>query len=105
SVMSRFSLRACVRAAGLAAVLSLGLAEAPGKRHALQQAWIDEQVPQCGYCQSGMLMAAADLLARQPDPSDADIDAAITNLCRCGTYPRVRSAIKRAAQALREGRA
>ncbi|MGF2528184.1 (2Fe-2S)-binding protein, partial [Ralstonia pseudosolanacearum] len=66
-----------------------GLAEAPGKRHALQQAWIDEQVPQCGYCQSGMLMAAADLLARQPDPSDADIDAAITNLCRCGTYPRV----------------
>lgn len=82
-----------------------GLAEAPGKRHALQQAWIDEQVPQCGYCQSGMLMAAADLLARQPDPSDADIDAAITNLCRCGTYPRVRTAIKRAAQALREGRA
>ncbi|MGD7191399.1 (2Fe-2S)-binding protein [Ralstonia pseudosolanacearum] len=82
-----------------------GLAEAPGKRHALQLAWIDEQVPQCGYCQSGMLMAAADLLARQPDPSDADIDAAITNLCRCGTYPRVRTAIKRAAQALREGRA
>ncbi|MBJ9623797.1 (2Fe-2S)-binding protein [Burkholderia multivorans] len=82
-----------------------GLAESPGKRHALQQAWIDEQVPQCGYCQSGMLMAAADLLARQPDPTDADIDAAITNLCRCGTYPRVRTAIKRAAKALREGRA
>jgi len=82
-----------------------GLAESPGKRHSLQQAWIDEQVPQCGYCQSGMLMAAADLLARQPDPTDADIDAAITNLCRCGTYPRVRMAIKRAAKALREGRA
>ncbi len=82
-----------------------GLAGAPGQRHALQQAWIDEQVPQCGYCQSGMLMAAADLLARQPDPSDADIDAAITNLCRCGTYPRVRTAIKRAAKALREARA
>ncbi|AST32417.2 (2Fe-2S)-binding protein [Ralstonia solanacearum] len=79
-----------------------GLAGARGQRHALQQAWIDEQVPQCGYCQSGMLMAAADLLARQPDPSDADIDAAITNLCRCGTYPRVRTAIKRAAKALRE---
>jgi len=78
-----------------------GLSEAPGKRHALQQAWIDEQVPQCGYCQSGMLMAAADLLARQPDPSDADIDAAITNICRCGTYPRVRAAIHRAARALR----
>ncbi|MDB0528280.1 (2Fe-2S)-binding protein [Ralstonia solanacearum] len=79
-----------------------GLAGARGQRHALQQAWIDEQVPQCGYCQSGMLMAAADLLARQTDPSDADIDAAITNLCRCGTYPRVRTAIKRAAKALRE---
>ncbi|AYB51313.1 (2Fe-2S)-binding protein [Ralstonia solanacearum] len=79
-----------------------GLAGARGQRHALQQAWIDEQVPQCGYCQSGMLMAAADLLARQPDPSDADIDAVITNLCRCGTYPRVRTAIKRAAKALRE---
>lgn len=82
-----------------------GLGSAPGKRHALQQAWIDEQVPQCGYCQSGMLMAAADLLARQPDPGDSDIDAAITNLCRCGTYPRVRTAIKRAAKALRERRA
>ena len=82
-----------------------GLAGALGKRHVLQQAWIDEQVPQCGYCQSGMLMAAADLLARQPDPDDADIDAAITNICRCGTYPRVRTAIKRAAKALREGSA
>ncbi|KAB0633292.1 (2Fe-2S)-binding protein [Burkholderia latens] len=82
-----------------------GLAESPGKRHALQQAWVDEQVPQCGYCQSGMLMAAADLLARQPDPTDADIDTAITNLCRCGTYPRVRIAIKRAAKVLRDGHA
>jgi isoquinoline 1-oxidoreductase alpha subunit len=82
-----------------------GLAGGDGKRHALQQAWIDEQVPQCGYCQSGMLMAAADLLTKQPDPSDADIDAAMTNICRCGTYPRVRTAIKRAAKALREGRA
>ena len=82
-----------------------GLAGGEGKRHAPQQAWIDEQVPQCGYCQSGMLMAAADLLAQHPDPSDADIDAAMTNICRCGTYPRMRAAIKRAAKALREGRA
>jgi isoquinoline 1-oxidoreductase alpha subunit len=81
------------------------LAESPEKRHALQQAWVDEQVPQCGYCQSGMLMAAADLLTRQPDPTDADIDTAITNLCRCGTYPRVRIAIKRAAKVLRDGHA
>ncbi|MFX7768405.1 2Fe-2S iron-sulfur cluster-binding protein, partial [Acinetobacter baumannii] len=66
--------------------------------HALQLAWLAEQVPQCGYCQSGMLMAAAALLARNPDPSDADIDAAMTNLCRCGTYPRVRAAIKQAAK-------
>lgn len=71
----------------------------PERPHALQRAWIEHQVPQCGYCQSGMLMAAAALLARIPDPSDADIDNAMTNLCRCGTYPRVRAAIKAAAQA------
>jgi isoquinoline 1-oxidoreductase subunit alpha len=65
--------------------------------HPLQAAWIAEQVPQCGYCQSGMLMAAAALLERKPKPTDADIDEAITNLCRCGTYQRVRAAIKRAA--------
>ncbi|MES2073506.1 MAG: (2Fe-2S)-binding protein [Pseudomonadota bacterium] len=65
--------------------------------HALQQAWIEEQVPQCGYCQSGMLMAAAALLAAKPRPSDADIDQVMTNLCRCGTYNRIRRAIKRAA--------
>jgi isoquinoline 1-oxidoreductase alpha subunit len=73
---------------------ALGTAAAP---HALQQAWVEHQVPQCGYCQSGMLMAAAALLADKPKPSDADIDAAITNLCRCGTYARVRAAIKAAA--------
>ena len=67
------------------------------RSHALQQAWIAEQVPQCGYCQSGMLMAAAALLSSKSHPSDADIDAAMTNLCRCGTYNRVRRAIKRAA--------
>jgi isoquinoline 1-oxidoreductase alpha subunit len=70
----------------------------PDRGHALQRAWIAHQVPQCGYCQSGMLMAAAALLRQTPQPSDADIDAAITNLCRCGTYPRVRAAIHTAAQ-------
>ena len=72
----------------------------PGGPHPLQQAWIEHQVPQCGYCQSGMLMAAAALLETNRDPSDADIDAAMTNLCRCGSYPRVRAAIKSAARQL-----
>lgn len=76
---------------------NLGTAEAP---HALQKAWVAEQVPQCGYCQSGMLMAASALLAANPKPSDADIDAAMTNICRCGTYQRVRAAIHRAAAEL-----
>ena len=65
---------------------------------ALQQAWIERQVPQCGYCQSGMLMAAAALLAQSASPSDEQIDAAVTNICRCGTYQRVRAAIKLAAR-------
>jgi len=77
---------------------ALGSADKP---HALQTAWVAHQVPQCGYCQSGMLMAAAALLAKNANPSDADIDAAITNICRCGTYPRIRDAIKSAATALR----
>jgi isoquinoline 1-oxidoreductase alpha subunit len=67
------------------------------RSHAVQQAWIAEQVPQCGYCQSGMIMAVAALLKTTPSPSDEEIDAAITNLCRCGTYPRIRKAIHRAA--------
>ncbi len=66
--------------------------------HPVQRAWLAEQVPQCGYCQPGMIMAAAALLADTPQPSDGDIDAAMTNLCRCGTYDRVRRAIHRAAQ-------
>ena len=66
--------------------------------HAVQRAWIAEDVPQCGYCQSGQIMAAAALLAKTPNPSDADIDAAMTNICRCGTYQRIRRAIHRAAQ-------
>jgi isoquinoline 1-oxidoreductase subunit alpha len=69
--------------------------------HPLQQAWLELNVPQCGYCQAGMLMAAADLLKAKPRPTDADIDAAITNICRCGTYPRVRAAIHRAADNMR----
>jgi len=69
----------------------------PGDTTSVQAAWIAEQVPQCGYCQSGMIMAATSLLASIPNPTDADIDAAMTNICRCGSYPRVRKAIKRAA--------
>jgi isoquinoline 1-oxidoreductase subunit alpha len=69
------------------------------RSHALQRAWIEAQVPQCGYCQSGMLMAAAALLKAKPDPTDAEIAEAMSNLCRCGTYPRVRAAIRLAAKA------
>jgi isoquinoline 1-oxidoreductase alpha subunit len=70
-----------------------------GKLHPVQQAWLDLDVPQCGYCQSGMMMAAASLLKDKPKPTDADIDAAMTNICRCGTYQRIRAAIHAAAGA------
>ena len=66
--------------------------------HPLQRAWIAHNVPQCGYCQSGQIMAAVALLQQTPKPSDGDIDDAITNICRCGTYPRIRAAIHRAAE-------
>lgn len=69
----------------------------PTSNHPVQQAWLAEDVPQCGYCQSGMIMAATALLKTTPKPTDAEIDAAITNVCRCGTYNRIRRAIKRAA--------
>jgi len=69
----------------------------PDRSHPIQKAWIEEDVPQCGYCQSGQIMAAAAFLAKHPAPTDADIDLGITNLCRCGTYPRIRKAIHRAA--------
>jgi isoquinoline 1-oxidoreductase alpha subunit len=69
------------------------------RSHPVQKAWIAEQVPQCGYCQSGMIMAVAALLTEKPKPTDADIDAAITNICRCGTYYRIRKAIHVAANA------
>jgi aerobic-type carbon monoxide dehydrogenase small subunit (CoxS/CutS family) len=68
------------------------------RSHPVQQAWIEEQVPQCGYCQSGQILSAVALLARKPRPSDADVDQAMSGvLCRCGTYPRIRRAIQRAA--------
>jgi isoquinoline 1-oxidoreductase alpha subunit len=70
------------------------------RSHAVQQAWIAESVPQCGYCQPGMVMAVAALLAANRNPGDAEIDAAITNICRCGTYPRVRRAIRHAARVM-----
>ena len=92
--------RSCVTPVGSVAGKAIDTIEGLGtaaRPHRLQVAWIAEQVPQCGYCQSGMLMAAAALLDRKPKPTDADIDEAITNLCRCGTYQRVRAAIKRAA--------
>jgi isoquinoline 1-oxidoreductase subunit alpha len=101
------AVRSCVTPAAsvvgkrVATIEALGSADAP---HALQAAWVQHQVPQCGYCQSGMLMAAAVLLATNKNPSDGDIDAAITNLCRCGTYQRVREAIKTAAAQLNKAK-
>jgi isoquinoline 1-oxidoreductase alpha subunit len=94
------AVRSCVTPASAVAGKRIETIEAlgsPGKPHPLQVAWIAEQVPQCGYCQSGMLMAAAALLEKTPKPTDAQIDEAMTNICRCGTYQRVRAAIKRAA--------
>jgi isoquinoline 1-oxidoreductase subunit alpha len=97
-------IRSCVTpvaaASGQQVTTIEGLAPA-GQRHPLQQAWIDEQVPQCGYCQSGQIMAAAALLAANPVPDDAAIDLAMSgNICRCGTYGRIRKSIKRAAATL-----
>lgn len=94
------AVRSCVMPVGSVAGKPIQTIEGlggAGRPHALQAAWITEQVPQCGYCQSGMLMAAAALLEKKPKPTDADIDEAMTNICRCGTYQRVRAAIKRAA--------
>ena len=93
--------RSCVTPASSAAGKAVTTIEglSPTASHALQLAWIAEQVPQCGYCQSGQLMSAAALLAKRPDQTDAEIDAAMTgNICRCGTYQRIRRAIHRAAR-------
>ena len=96
--------RSCVTPLAAVAGKSVTTIEgAPSRKPwpALREAWIAEQVPQCGYCQSGILLASIALLEANPKPSDAEIDAAITNICRCGTYPRVRKAIHRAAGRLR----
>jgi isoquinoline 1-oxidoreductase alpha subunit len=78
----------------------------PDRSHAVQKAWLEIDVPQCGYCQSGQIMSAAALLRTNRKPSDADIDAAMSgNICRCGTYPRIRRAIRRAAELLETGAA
>ena len=74
----------------------------PETLHPVQKAWIAEQVPQCGYCQSGQIMAAVSLLERKPNPTDKEIDRGMLNLCRCGTYTRVRKAIHRAAEMMKE---
>jgi isoquinoline 1-oxidoreductase subunit alpha len=96
------AVRSCVTpvsaVAGKEVVTIEGLADGSAL-HAVQQAWIAEDVPQCGYCQSGQIMAAVELLKRVPQPQDSDI-ATLTNLCRCGTYPRIRKAIKHAAALL-----
>jgi aerobic-type carbon monoxide dehydrogenase small subunit (CoxS/CutS family) len=100
------AVRSCVtpvsRAAGRDVMTIEGLSD--DLRHPLQQAWIAEDVPQCGYCQSGQIMAAAVLLRENPEPTDADIDDCMTgNICRCGTYQRIRRAIHRAARIKAEG--
>ncbi len=98
--------RACVTPLGAVAGKSVTTIEglSADRSHPVQQAWIEIDVPQCGYCQSGQIMSAAALLERTPQPTDADIDAAMSgNLCRCGTYPRIRRAIHRAAALKRGG--
>lgn len=97
--------RSCVTAAGDVVGKRIttieGLASPGGALHAVQQAWLEENVVQCGYCQAGQIMSAAALLAKRPKPTDDEIDAAMSaNLCRCGTYPRIRAAIHRAARLL-----
>jgi isoquinoline 1-oxidoreductase alpha subunit len=84
-------------AAGQKVITIEGLAD-KGRLHAVQQAWIDHQVPQCGYCQGGQMLAAVALLKKKPKPTDEDIDAAMSNICRCGTYARIRTAIHAVAK-------
>jgi len=100
--------RSCVLPLGAVGAKSITTIEglSSDRTHAVQKAWLEIDVPQCGYCQSGQIMSAAALLERNPKPSDADIDAAMSgNICRCGTYPRIRKAIHRAAELLETGAA
>ncbi|MGB5079404.1 MAG: (2Fe-2S)-binding protein [Burkholderiales bacterium] len=91
-------------AAGKRVVTIEGLAPR-GRVHPVQKAWIDHEVPQCGYCQGGQILVAAALLKKNPDPSDKDIDEAMTNICRCGTYARIRTAIHAAAKSMKPAKA
>jgi aerobic-type carbon monoxide dehydrogenase small subunit (CoxS/CutS family) len=94
------AIRSCsfpVSSVGAAPVTTIEGLSADGT-HPVQLAWIDLDVPQCGYCQSGQIMAAVSLLKQSPKPTDAEIDAVMTNICRCGTYPRIRQAIHKAAE-------
>jgi len=95
------AVRSCVYPLSACAGANVTTIEGLGGNHPVQKAWIAVQVPQCGYCQSGMIMSAVALLREQPNPSDADIDARVTNACRCSTYHRVRKAIHMAADLMR----
>jgi isoquinoline 1-oxidoreductase alpha subunit len=92
------------RVAGRNVTTIEGLAPSEEILHPVQEAWIEEDVPQCGYCQTGQIMAAADLLQQVPEPTDADIAREMTNLCRCGTYVRIRKAIHRASELIAEAK-
>ncbi len=97
------AMRSCQTPVSYAAGKSVLTIEGLGAKalHAVQKAWIEADAPQCGYCQSGQIMAAVALLTKNPNPSDADIDDEMTNICRCGTYPRMRAAVHRAAELAR----
>ena len=96
------AMRSCITPVAAAAGRDIttieGLAPSADELHPVQQAWLENDVPQCGYCQAGQIMAAVDFLKRFPNPTDADIDSNMTNICRCGTYVRIRKAIHRAAE-------
>jgi isoquinoline 1-oxidoreductase alpha subunit len=95
--------RSCIMPVSAAAGRTILTIEGLGEKelHAVQKAWIEADAPQCGYCQSGQIMAAVALLSHNPNPSDADIDDGMTNICRCGTYPRMRAAVHRAAELIK----
>jgi isoquinoline 1-oxidoreductase alpha subunit len=97
------AMRACSVPLGSVAGATITTIEglSPSASHPVQAAWIEHDVPQCGYCQSGQIMAAAAFLREHPNPTDADIDEGLTNICRCGTYPRLRAAVHRAAQLMK----